>query len=68
MSTQLSNLLDTCAPDAFDDEIERQRLRVFKATMTTVQHIVNNALNNLQLVRLEARDNSPKRSWHCSIK
>lgn len=38
----------------FDDEIEQQRLRVFKATMTTVHHIVNNLLNNLQFVRLES--------------
>jgi hypothetical protein len=34
--------------------IHDQRLRVFKATMRTVQDLVNNALNNLQLVRLEA--------------
>jgi len=33
-----------------------QRLRVFKATMRTVQDIVNNLLNGLQLVHLEAED------------
>ena len=38
-----------------NDEIQRQRLRVFKATMRTVQDIVNNLLNGLQLVHLEAR-------------
>ena len=37
-------------------EIQEQRLRVLKATMRTVQHIVNNDLNNLQLFRLEAED------------
>jgi PAS domain S-box-containing protein len=36
-----------------NDEIQRQRLRVFKATMRTVQDIVNNLLNALQLVHLE---------------
>jgi len=36
------------------DEIQRQRMRVFKATMRTVQDIVNNLLNGLQLVQLEA--------------
>jgi PAS domain S-box-containing protein len=37
-----------------NDEIQFQRLRVFKATMRTVQDIVNNLLNGLQLVHLEA--------------
>ncbi|MQA29848.1 MAG: PAS domain S-box protein [Luteitalea sp.] len=37
-----------------NDEIQLQRLRVFKATMTTVQDIVNNLLNGLQLVHIEA--------------
>ena len=36
------------------DEIQLQRLRVFKATMRTVQDIVNNLLNGLQLVQIEA--------------
>jgi PAS domain-containing protein len=35
-----------------DDEIQLQRLRVFKATMRTVQDIVNNLLNGLQVVHL----------------
>jgi PAS domain S-box-containing protein len=39
-----------------NDEIQLQRLRVFKATMRTVQDIVNNLLNGLQLVHLEAED------------
>ncbi len=34
-------------------EMLEQRLRVFRATMTTVHDIVNNLLNNLQLIRLE---------------
>ncbi len=37
-----------------NDEIQLQRLRVFRATMTTVQDIVNNFLTSLQLVRMEA--------------
>ena len=36
-----------------NEEIQLQRLRVFKATMRTVQDIVNNLLNSFQLVRLE---------------
>jgi len=42
-----------------NDEIQRQRLRVFKATMTTVHDIVNNFLNSLQLIRLEAEGRLP---------
>lgn len=38
------------------EEVQRQRMRVFRATMTSVHDIVNNFLNNLQLVRLEAAD------------
>ena len=41
-------------------EQQLQRLRVFKATMTTVQDIVNNLLNGFQLVRLEAGDQLPE--------
>lgn len=37
-------------------EADAQRLRVFKATMTTVHEIVNNALTNLQYVRVRAED------------
>ena len=37
-------------------EIEEQQLRVLKATMRTVQDIVNNFLNNMQLFRMEAED------------
>ena len=33
---------------------EEQRMRIFKSTMLTVQDLVNNALTNLQMVRLEA--------------
>jgi PAS domain S-box-containing protein len=40
-------------------EIQRQRLRVFKATMTTVHDIVNNFLNSLQLIRMEAEGRLP---------
>ena len=36
-----------------NDEIRLQRLRVFKATMRTVQDIVNNLLNGLQLIQLD---------------
>ena len=38
------------------EDIQRQRMRVFRATMTTVHDIVNNFLNSLQLVRMEAAD------------
>jgi PAS domain S-box-containing protein len=41
------------------DEIQLQGLRVFKATIRTVQDIVNNLLNSFQLVRLEAEDQLP---------
>jgi PAS domain S-box-containing protein len=37
-----------------NDEIQFQRLRVFKATMRTVQDIVNNLLGSLQFVHHEA--------------
>ena len=37
-------------------EVEGQRLKIFRATMTTVQDIVNNFLSNMQLIRLEAED------------
>jgi PAS domain S-box-containing protein len=42
-----------------NDEIQLQRLRVFKATMRTVQDIVNNLLNGFQLVRIEAESQLP---------
>jgi hypothetical protein len=35
-------------------QLEAERLRVVHVTMRTVQDIVNNALNHLQLVRLDA--------------
>jgi len=37
-------------------ELQDQRLRVLRATMRTVQDIVNNFLNNLLLFRLEAEE------------
>ena len=43
-----------------NDEIQLQRLRVFKATMRTVQDIVNNLINGFQLVRLEAGSQLPE--------
>jgi PAS domain S-box-containing protein len=42
-----------------NDEIQLQRMRVFKATIRTVQDIVNNLLNGFQLVRLEGEDHLP---------
>ena len=42
-----------------NDEIQLQRLRVFKATMRTVQDIVNNLLSSLQLVHLDAERQLP---------
>lgn len=40
--------------DRVNREAHEQRERVFRATMNTVQNIMNNLLNNLQFVRLEA--------------
>jgi PAS domain S-box-containing protein len=42
------------------DEIESQRLRVFRATMTTVHDIFNNFLMNMQLIRMEAEGHLPE--------
>jgi PAS domain S-box-containing protein len=42
-----------------NDEIQRQRLRVFRATIRTVQDIVNNLLNSFQLVRVEGEGHLP---------
>jgi PAS domain-containing protein len=49
-SVQLAHLNET---------IQLQRLRVFKATRTTVQDIVNNLLNGFQLVRIEGEECLP---------
>jgi hypothetical protein len=43
-------------------EIEAEQLRVVRATMRTVQDIVNNNLNQLQLLRLEAEGCVPDAS------
>jgi hypothetical protein len=43
-------------------EIEAQKLRTLKATMRTVQDIVNNFLNNLTLFEMEAAAVMPKGS------
>jgi hypothetical protein len=43
-------------------EIQAQRLRVLKATMTTVQDIMNNFLQSLQLFRLDAEEVMPRES------
>ena len=42
-----------------NDEIQLQRLRVFRATIRTVQDIVNNLLNSFQLIRVEAEAQLP---------
>jgi len=39
-------------------EIQKERLRVLRATMRTVLDIVNNGLNHLELVRMEAEERS----------
>lgn len=41
-------------------DVEAQRLRVFRATMTTVHDLVNNFLANMQLIRMEAEDRLPQ--------
>ena len=40
-------------------QLQIERLRVVRVTMRTVQDIVNNALNQLQLVRIEAETHVP---------
>jgi hypothetical protein len=45
-----------------DSEIQAHRLIVLKATMRTVQKIVNNALNEMQLFRLEGEGLMPDES------
>jgi hypothetical protein len=42
--------------------LQAERVRVVQATMRTVQDIVNNALNQLQVVRLEAEGHVPDAS------
>jgi len=37
-------------------EVQKERVKVLHATMRTVHNIVNNGLNNLQLVRIEAEE------------
>lgn len=37
-------------------EIELERMQIFRATMSTVHDLVNNALNSMQLLRFEADD------------
>ena len=44
-----------------NDEIQLQRLRVFRATIRTVQDIVNNLLNSFQLIRIEAEAHTAPR-------
>ena len=41
-------------------ELDQERLRVLRATMTTVHDIVNNGLMSLQLVRVESADLLPE--------
>jgi HAMP domain-containing protein len=41
-------------------DVEAQRLRVFRATMTTVHDLVNNFLSNMQLIRFEAENRLPQ--------
>lgn len=43
-------------------EVQEQRLRVLRATVRTVQDIVNNFLNNLLLFRLEAEKSALSQS------
>jgi PAS domain S-box-containing protein len=37
-----------------DEEVQAQRLHIFRATMTTVHDIVNNFLGSMQLIRMDA--------------
>jgi len=43
-------------------EIEKQRYQAFRATMTTVQDIMGNFLNSIQLIRLECDERLPRAS------
>ena len=38
--------------DHYELEVQEERLKVLRATMTTVHHIVNNFLHNLQLFQM----------------
>jgi hypothetical protein len=38
------------------EAMRQERMRIFQATMATVHDLVNNALNNLQLLRMEAEE------------
>lgn len=43
-------------------EIEKQRFEAFRATMVTVQDVLGNLLNSLQLIRLEIEEVLPAES------
>jgi signal transduction protein with GAF and PtsI domain len=46
----------------YESRLQAERLRVVQVTMRTVQDIVNNCLNQLQLLRLSAEGHVPEES------
>jgi PAS domain S-box-containing protein len=52
--------MDVTARKMHEEAIEQQRLRVLKATMRTVEDIVGNCFNSMQLLRFEAEGVVPE--------
>lgn len=52
------------AKERREHEMDQQRMRVMRATMATVQDVVNNFLNNLQLFRFEAEQSQALQPEH----
>jgi K+-sensing histidine kinase KdpD len=54
--------LQRCRQRDLEIALQAERLRVVHVTMRTVQHVVNNSLNQLQGLRFEAEGHLPKES------
>ena len=54
--------LQRCRRRDLEIALQAERLRVVHVTMRTVQHVVNNSLNQLQGLRFEAEGHVPKES------
>jgi len=54
--------LQRCRQRDLEIALQAERLRVVHVTMRTVQHVVNNSLNQLQGLRFEAEGHVPKES------
>jgi len=60
-ASQLSPIVSD-ARVMYEAQLQAERLRVVQVTMRTVQDIVNNCLNQLQLLRLDAEGHVPEKS------